>query len=103
QRSPAGQLTRTAVTGRSRPEELRARAEQGLAIPGDLVEELGAGAYVHGRARLGGGERSLLARVGGRSTIRRGDTVRVAPDTARLHLFDTESGLRLEADERRAA
>ena len=101
--SQRGQLTGTTVTVGIRPEDLRTGGEHGLEITVDLVEELGADAYVHGRARLQGGERSLVARVGGRSTIRRGDTVRVAPDTARLHLFDTESGLRLEADERRAA
>ena len=101
--SQAGQLTGTTVTVGIRPEDLRTGGEHGLDVTVDLVEELGADAYVHGRANLQGGERNLVARVGGRSAIRRGDTVRVTPDTTRLHLFDTESGLRIEADERRAA
>ncbi|MGO0605127.1 TOBE domain-containing protein [Brevibacterium linens] len=76
---------------------------QGLEVTVDLVEELGAAAYVHGRAVLASGEKTVVARVAGRSTIRRGDTVRVAPDAARLHLFDTDSGSRLAEDARRAA
>lgn len=84
-------------------EDLRVEDGRGIEVTVDLVEELGADAYVHGRARLTSGEKTIVARVAGRSEIRRGDTVRVVPDTARLHLFDTDSGHRLEDGERQAA
>ncbi|SMX64186.1 TOBE domain-containing protein [Brevibacterium iodinum ATCC 49514] len=97
------QVTGETVTVGIRPEDLQVTEAQGLEVTVDLVEELGADAYVHGRAVLAAGEKTVVARVAGRSTIRRGDTVRVAPDAARLHLFDTDSGSRLAEDARRAA
>ncbi|MGC2940675.1 ABC transporter ATP-binding protein [Brevibacterium sp. FAM 24638] len=98
-----GQVTGETVTVGVRPEDLRTEGEHGLTVTVDLVEELGADAYVHGRAGLPGEERTVVARVAGRSTIRRGDSVRVVPDAARLHLFDTDSGRRIEDGVRQPA
>ena len=97
------QVTGETVTVGTRPEDLQVTDAQGLEVTVDLVEELGADAYVHGRANLPAGEKTVVARVAGRSTIRRGDTVLVSPDAARLHLFDTDSGRRLGEGERQAA
>lgn len=97
------QVSGETVTVGIRPEDLQVTESEGLEVSVDLVEELGADAYVHGRAGLASGEKTVVARVAGRSTIRRGDTVRVVPDATRLHLFDTDSGSRLEEDVRRAA
>ena len=41
------------------------------------------------------GEQKLTARVSPRSTARNGDTITVAIDTARMHLFDKETEKRI--------
>jgi multiple sugar transport system ATP-binding protein len=97
------QVTGDTVTIGVRPEDLHTEGEHGFEVTVDLVEELGADAYVHGRASLPGGEKTVVARVAGRSTIRRGDSVRVVPDAVRVHLFDTDSGRRIVDEMRQAA
>jgi multiple sugar transport system ATP-binding protein len=72
--------------------------EPGLEVSVDVVEELGADAYVYGRTAQGGEDRLVTVRVDGRRPPRGGDTLRVAPQTGRLHLFSTaEDGHRLAA------
>ncbi|GAA4872491.1 sn-glycerol-3-phosphate ABC transporter ATP-binding protein UgpC [Saccharopolyspora cebuensis] len=75
------------VTVGVRPEDLRL-AHDGLPLEVDLVEELGADAYVYGRARLDGTEHQVVSRVNGRQSPARGAIVHVAPDPERVHLFD---------------
>ncbi|GAA1850622.1 ABC transporter ATP-binding protein [Brevibacterium marinum] len=89
------ELTGTRVTAGIRPEDFRLESSSGLEVSVDLVEELGADAYVHGRAGMAAGDESIVARVNGRTRVARGDTVRVAPEASRIHLFDSTSGARL--------
>ena len=75
-----------------RPEDLRLAGddEPGAPLDIDLVEELGSDAYLHGTARLGGGEAAIVARVDGREHPHQGDAVRVVPEPARLHWFEAD-------------
>jgi multiple sugar transport system ATP-binding protein len=77
------------VTVGVRPEDLRL-ADDGVALEVDLVEELGADAYVYGRARIDGAEHELVARVDGRRPPARGAVVHLAPDPGRTHLFGAD-------------
>jgi multiple sugar transport system ATP-binding protein len=65
-----------------------------------LVEELGADAYVYGT--LGGdppGERPWVVRCIGRTAPRIGDRVGVTIDGGDAHLFDEQTGLRVQTAE----
>ena len=89
------QLTEARVTAGIRPEDFRIETAGGLEVSVDLVEELGADAYIHGQATTTTGDTLIVARVNGRTRVARGDTVRVVPELSRLHLFDSASGARL--------
>ena len=76
----------------------------GLEIEVDVIEELGADAYVYGRpvaenihleGSEEGGERPFIARVDGRNVPRKGDHIFVFPKSEHLHAFNQESGARL--------
>jgi len=82
------------VTLGVRPEDLEI-SEQGLPIEVDVVEELGADAYVYGRTELGGGEQQIIARVDGRRPPAKGEVFHVTPRHGHVHLFDVASGERL--------
>ena len=87
----------TSVTLGVRPEDLElVDDEQGIAVEVDLVEELGADAYVHGR-RAGADEvaKPFIARVDGRRPPEKGSTVHFRPKEGYMHLFDITSGQRL--------
>jgi multiple sugar transport system ATP-binding protein len=62
----------------------------------DLVEELGADAYVYG-GLLGDSqnERRFVARWSGRALPQRGDVVELTFSADRVHVFDPETGLRI--------
>lgn len=79
-----------------RPEDLRLAPDgEGVALSVDVVEELGADAYVYGTVQLEGKEHPIVMRVDGRKPPRRGDTLSVLPEPGHVHLFDTASGQRL--------
>ena len=80
-----------------RPEDLRiaASGETGIAAVIDLVEELGADGYLYGHVIDNGESRDIVARVDGRNHPAAGETVTLVPDMAHAHLFDAESGERL--------
>ncbi len=83
------------VTLGIRPENLEL-AETGLRLEVDVVEELGADAYVYGRADVGGTEQTIVARVDWRNPPTKGETINLAPvDPAGVHVFATDSGRRL--------
>ncbi|MEJ7635285.1 sn-glycerol-3-phosphate ABC transporter ATP-binding protein UgpC [Aeromicrobium sp.] len=83
------------VTLGIRPENLEV-AETGLRLEVDVVEELGADAYVYGRADVCGTEQTIVARVDWRNPPAKGEAVNLAPvDPAGVHVFATESGRRL--------
>ncbi|MBK9476892.1 MAG: sn-glycerol-3-phosphate ABC transporter ATP-binding protein UgpC [Tetrasphaera sp.] len=89
-----------------RPEDVEVTSNaDGLALTIDVVEELGADAYVYGTPAdpaiqlEGGGDDALakpfIARVDGRRVPRKGETVHVYPKSAHLHVFNKESGHRI--------
>ena len=85
------------VTLGVRPEDLeRAEDGQGLAVFVDVVEELGADAYVYGHTELDGQRYDITGRVDGRTPPPAGSTVFVRPTPGHVHLFDAKTGERLE-------
>jgi multiple sugar transport system ATP-binding protein len=84
------------VTVGVRPEQLEITDTGGVEVVVDLVEDLGAEAYVYTHAGSGSGGGELVARCNPRSAPRLADTVRLRrhPDGA-VHLFHPQSGERL--------
>ena len=84
------------VTVGIRPEDMDIVADgQGLQTKVNLVEELGADAYVYGTADVNGEEHDVTARVDGRKPPTMGDTIHLAPRPGHLHMFSPSTGLRL--------
>ena len=84
------------VTLGSRPEDLETAAQgEGLQVEVDVVEELGADAYVYGHTTLDGKSHDIVARVDGRRPPMKGESIWVRPQSGHVHLFDTKTGLRL--------
>jgi multiple sugar transport system ATP-binding protein len=79
-----------------RPESL-ALADDGVPGRVEVVEELGADAYAFCAADLPGGESRLVARTDGRHPPAAGERVALRPRFDEAHLFDPQSGLRLDA------
>ena len=108
-------LTSDKVTVGIRPEDLHPAAEgTGLPIEADVVEELGADAFVYGHLAPvtaantvvtvdptgtveedAAGAHEIIVRVEGRTPPRAGATIWVAPNLDHVHLFDTATGNRL--------
>ncbi|WP_313407871.1 sn-glycerol-3-phosphate ABC transporter ATP-binding protein UgpC [Aeromicrobium sp.] len=95
---PVPRTVTRAVSDRSlvvgvRPENLKV-GHEGLPVVVDVVEELGADAYVYGRAE--GVPTPLVARADWRNPPRKGEVVHLAvTDPDGVHHFDPASGLRL--------
>ena len=86
------------ITVGVRPEDMDIVAEgQGLKTVVNLVEELGADAYVYGTADVDGKPYDIIARVDGRKPPEKGQSINFAPKQGHIHLFSTESGERLKA------
>jgi multiple sugar transport system ATP-binding protein len=94
------------VTVGVRPEDLDlTETGQGLAVTVDVVEELGADAYIYGQAKahlvdadLDESEaqaKPFIARVDGRRPPEKGQTVYLRPREGHLHMFNAESGERM--------
>jgi multiple sugar transport system ATP-binding protein len=91
----AGEAGRQVTIG-VRPEDMELVGDgQGLKTTVNLVEELGADAYVYGTADVNGQNLDVIARVDGRKPPEKGTTVNFAPKPGHLHLFSTTSGERL--------
>jgi len=99
----------TAIVG-IRPEDLEPTTEGGIPVEVDVVEELGADAYVYGRTSIGnqpgekqlagsGEDKQIVARVDGRQVPDKGQTIHFKPkgDGEHLHLFNPQTGERLES------
>ncbi|WFR73003.1 sn-glycerol-3-phosphate ABC transporter ATP-binding protein UgpC [Prescottella defluvii] len=80
-----------------RPEHLDlAPNGEGIQMDVDVVEELGADAFVYGRTGLGGpGQHELVARADWRNPPRRGDRVNLHVEPSAVHLFSVTDGRRL--------
>jgi multiple sugar transport system ATP-binding protein len=99
------------VTLGVRAEDL-AVADRGLKVEVEMVEETGPDAYVYSRAAGIGSDNAitagpgqvldtegnveLVARVRGEQAPVKGETLWLAPRRGHVHLFDTDSGRRLE-------
>ncbi len=84
------------VTVGVRPEDMKlVGAGEGLKTTVNVVEELGADAYVFGTAEVNGEEHDVIARVDGRKPPGKGEAVHFAPEPGHLHLFSTSTGERL--------
>ena len=116
-RGSAASASSTAVTVGVRPEAWRLAdaGETGYPVTVQVVEELGADAYLYATPRalvpvgVGGGSPGgvvpdraesgvvpqLVARLDGRVGLRPRQEVQLVPDPAAVHLFDGETGLRL--------
>jgi multiple sugar transport system ATP-binding protein len=91
---PAGVNGASEVVVGLRPEALELAAG-GLAGEVEVVEELGADAYVFCRAQLPSGEARLVARADGRHPPATGERVVLRPRCDEAHLFDARSGERI--------
>ncbi|KOS58033.1 ABC transporter ATP-binding protein [Rhodococcus rhodochrous] len=86
------------VTIGLRPEHLALSPDDsGFDVTVDMVEELGADAYVYGGAAVEGDRRDVVFRTDGHNPPPAGTVVRLQPDPARVHVFDAETGMRLSA------
>jgi multiple sugar transport system ATP-binding protein len=83
------------VTVGIRPEHLRFSESEGFGFEVDLVEELGSDAYIYGRAELPG-EPLVVARHEDDTPPSKGDTFRLTARSEQFHLFDTDTGARIE-------
>jgi multiple sugar transport system ATP-binding protein len=73
------------VTLGIRPENIDVSNSKGISVDG----------YLYGRAKLDGGEIELVARVDGRDHPHKGETVFLNPEGGIMHIFDVETGERL--------
>jgi multiple sugar transport system ATP-binding protein len=86
------------VTLGVRPEDLTLTSEgQGLPVVVDVVEELGADAYIYGTTGdvIGEEAKPIIARVDGRTPPEKGSTVYLAPKEGHVHVFNIDTGERI--------
>lgn len=83
-----------------RPEDFTFNDEtvEGWPVKVGLTEVLGADAYVYGKLQLSTGEADVVLRVDGRNIPSVGDVLNVAPNPLHMHLFDRDTGLRLNGE-----
>ncbi len=88
----------SSVTLGVRPEDLDLATDgTGLPVVVEVVEELGADAYIYGTTASGEGTKEIIARVDGRRPPEKGSTVHLVPKPNNLHLFSLQDGARLGA------
>ncbi len=83
------------VTVGIRPENLVVSKKDGISVEVDVVEELGADGYLYGHTNIGDAGQEVVSRVDGRTHPHAGDNVFLKVDGGLIHLFDIESGARL--------
>ena len=93
-REVLGEAAGAKVTVGVRPEDLEV-SDNGLKVEVDVVEELGADAYIYGRAIFDGEEQPMIARVDGRRPPEKGAVLNLTPKRGHTHLFSTADGHRL--------
>jgi multiple sugar transport system ATP-binding protein len=79
-----------------RPESLEL-ASDGVSARVEVVEEVGADAYVFCASEVAGEATKLVARTEARRAPERGETVTLRPRAEEAHVFDPETGARLDA------
>jgi multiple sugar transport system ATP-binding protein len=93
----ASRLRQGRVTIGVRPESWQIVAPDagGLPIEVNLVEELGADSYVYGTCDVEGAPPTIIVRLPGGQSMRKGEFVHVTTDPAQVHVFDTATGIRI--------
>ena len=82
-----------------RPEDMALGTDgTGLPMVVDVVEELGADAYLYGNPEGVQTFQPLIVRVQGRRPPAKGEQVYIQPSPDFVHLFDVSTGLRLNGD-----
>jgi multiple sugar transport system ATP-binding protein len=95
-RETLGSTSAKKVTIGVRPEDVKvAKSGEGLPVEVDVVEELGADGYLYGHTTIDNKRVDIVVRVDGRNHPNAGDKVYITPEPDHIHVFDTESGLRL--------
>jgi multiple sugar transport system ATP-binding protein len=100
-------IARDSLTGQGkevtlgvRPEDLAINDDgEGLPVTVDVVEELGADAYIYGSTTETAGDiKPIIVRVDGRTPPKKGAVVHLTPKKGEhVHLFNPESGLRIDS------
>ena len=93
-REVLGEADADRVTVGVRPEDVEISSD-GLPVEVDVVEELGADAYIYGRAVFDGNEQPMTVRVDGRRPPKSGTTIHITPKEGHTHLFSVKDGRRL--------
>jgi multiple sugar transport system ATP-binding protein len=84
------------ITVGVRPEAWRLVDEgEGIPVKVTVVEELGADGFVYGTSGEEGTPDQVVIRIDARRSHQKGETLYVTTDPQSVHVFDTESGLRL--------
>jgi multiple sugar transport system ATP-binding protein len=95
---PSSVLSKTKakmVTLGVRPENLSVSKTKGISVEVAVIEELGSDGYLYGVAKIDGRETELVSRVDGRDHPNKGENVWLNPEGGIMHVFDVETGERL--------
>ncbi|MGH3859651.1 ABC transporter ATP-binding protein [Actinokineospora sp.] len=100
-------LTRSQLTGVTSPDvvvgvrpenwHVSAAGSRGMAVTIEVVEELGSDGFLYCRPDDAPDHEPIAVRTEGMSRAKRGERITLVPDVERLHVFDAETGLRLDA------
>ena len=94
-----GKTKAKTVTVGLRPEDLVLTTKgNGIAVEIQVIEELGADAFLYGNTTIEGKKIDIIARVDAKNHPNAGETVHLIPQGGITHLFDITSGLRLNND-----
>jgi ABC-type sugar transport system ATPase subunit len=90
-----GQKGRALIAG-VRPEHLRrvGNSESGLELKVEVIEMLGADSYFYGR--VPGEATDTVGRAEHARSVAPGDVMRLTADAQHIHVFDPETGARIE-------
>ncbi|MGH3328161.1 MAG: ABC transporter ATP-binding protein [Streptomycetales bacterium] len=78
-----------------RPESFDIAGEGGIVTMVNVVEELGADAFLYGTAEVGESPHDIIARVDPRTPPAKGASVHLVPRPDKVHLFSVKTGERL--------
>jgi len=94
-----GKTKAKTVTVGLRPEDLVLTTKgNGIAVEIQVIEELGADAFLYGNTTIEGKKIDVIARVDAKNHPMAGETVHLIPQGGITHLFDINTGLRLNND-----
>jgi len=94
-----GKTKAKTVTVGLRPEDLVLTTKgNGISVEIQVIEELGADAFLYGTTTIEGKKIDIIARVDAKNHPMAGETVNLIPQGGITHLFDVNTGLRLNND-----